>query len=86
MKARKRVLCPVRIILTSLLFIVIIGQGWIYDSAALAEEDVFEALQISRFPERVEVPDFSLPSTDGGERALSDYKGKLILLNFWTTW
>ncbi|MCG6553731.1 MAG: redoxin domain-containing protein [Candidatus Magnetominusculus sp. LBB02] len=31
-------------------------------------------------------PDFTLQSTDGSDVALSSYKGKVILLNFWATW
>lgn len=31
-------------------------------------------------------PDFVLPSLDGSEVRLSDLKGKVVLLNFWTTW
>ena len=31
-------------------------------------------------------PDFSLPNTKGGQLKLSDYKGKLVLLNFWASW
>ncbi len=30
--------------------------------------------------------DFTLPSIDGKQITLSDYKGKLILLNFWASW
>lgn len=30
--------------------------------------------------------DFTLPSIDGKKITLSDYKGKLILLNFWASW
>ena len=33
-----------------------------------------------------EAPDFVLPSLDGEEIALSDYRGKPVLLNFWATW
>ena len=32
------------------------------------------------------VEDFSLPSLSGGKGSLSDYKGKLILLNFGASW
>ena len=31
-------------------------------------------------------PDFSLRSVDGKKVALSDYKGKAVLINFWATW
>ncbi|MEE9444914.1 MAG: TlpA disulfide reductase family protein [Cocleimonas sp.] len=32
------------------------------------------------------VEDFTLPLLSGGEKKLSDYKGNLILLNFWASW
>lgn len=31
-------------------------------------------------------PDFSLASVGGGSKSLSDYKGKVVMLNFWATW
>jgi len=31
-------------------------------------------------------PAFALPDLDGMEISLSDYKGKVLLLNFWATW
>ena len=31
-------------------------------------------------------PDLTLPDLDGNEVTLSDLRGKLVLLNFWTTW
>lgn len=31
-------------------------------------------------------PDFTLKSLDGGDISLSDYQGKIVLLNFWATW
>jgi cytochrome c biogenesis protein CcmG/thiol:disulfide interchange protein DsbE len=31
-------------------------------------------------------PDFTLPKTDGSEIKLSDYKGKIVLIDFWATW
>ena len=30
--------------------------------------------------------EFELPDTDGKMHKLSDYKGKIIILNFWATW
>ena len=38
-------------------------------------------------PSRLSVaPDFALESLDGGTVHLSDFRGKVILLNFWATW
>jgi len=31
-------------------------------------------------------PDFTLYDTDGKNVSLSDYKGKVVIINFWTTW
>src|SRR5580693_8152705 len=31
-------------------------------------------------------PDFTVKDAQGREVSLSDYKGKVVLLNFWATW
>lgn len=33
-----------------------------------------------------EAPDFSLPDLEGNIHRLSDYRGKVVFLNLWTTW
>ena len=33
-----------------------------------------------------EAPDFRLTSTDGSVVELTDYEGKVVLINFWATW
>lgn len=35
---------------------------------------------------RNQAPEFALKDADGREVKLSDYKGKVVLLNFWATW
>lgn len=55
-------------------------------SPVFAEGGFFEAPNAVRFDERIEAPAFSLPSLTGEEVQLEDYRGKVILLNFWATW
>jgi len=33
----------------------------------------------------IEVADFTLSTLDGGTMALSDFKGKVVILDFWAT-
>jgi thiol-disulfide isomerase/thioredoxin len=41
---------------------------------------------IQRFQERKEAPAFSLKGLDGKPIALSDFRGKPVLITFWATW
>jgi cytochrome c biogenesis protein CcmG/thiol:disulfide interchange protein DsbE len=45
-----------------------------------------KAAAVKSGKERRQAPDFSLKDSDGRTVRLSDYRGKVVLLNFWATW
>ena len=42
--------------------------------------------RISVFEQRTDPSEFTLPFLNGGNAALSAYRGKVVILNFWATW
>jgi peroxiredoxin len=42
--------------------------------------------QLTPIPGRVPAPDFALEDTEGRVHRLADYRGKTVIINFWTTW
>jgi peroxiredoxin len=50
-----------------------------------AHEDPWKGLSVIRLPDHYP-PDFTLQTLDGGSITLSNLEGKVVLINFWTTW
>ena len=41
---------------------------------------------MTAIPGKIMAPDFALQDTEGKMHRLSDYRGKPVIINFWTTW
>jgi len=52
----------------------------------ISEEPETEAPEEAESNQRQQAPDFTMMDSYGNERQLSDFFGKPIVLNFWTTW
>jgi cytochrome oxidase Cu insertion factor (SCO1/SenC/PrrC family) len=46
----------------------------------------FQAMRLTRLDQAVALPDIRLPNLEGQEVALRSFRGKVVLINFWTTW
>jgi peroxiredoxin len=48
--------------------------------------DPFAQMGVVKPQVRMEAPAFDLNDIKGGRKGLTDFKGKVLLLNFWATW
>jgi peroxiredoxin len=55
-------------------------------AAATASPEAMKALGIVEMRQPTAAPDVSLPTLDGRRVAMKDFRGKLVLVNFWATW
>jgi peroxiredoxin len=57
-----------------------------FENRAQGDTHFIESLALIRFDEKVKAQNFALKDLNGNEVHLEDYRGKVIFLNFWTTW
>jgi cytochrome oxidase Cu insertion factor (SCO1/SenC/PrrC family) len=50
------------------------------------DQDLMASMKITRIAESPKAPDFVLQDLEGKSYRLSDLRGKVVLVNFWTTW
>jgi peroxiredoxin len=74
-----------RRVLTGIAFVCVAAGGYLLWPVALhhAARAIVESREIG--PGKL-APDFSLKDAKGDRLRLADYKGKVVLLNFWATW
>jgi cytochrome oxidase Cu insertion factor (SCO1/SenC/PrrC family) len=51
-----------------------------------SDQDLMASMKITRIAESPKAPDFVLQDLEGKSYRLSDLRGKVVLVNFWTTW
>lgn len=51
-----------------------------------SNQGLMSSMGISRVKENVKAPDFMLKDLEGKSVQLSGLLGKVVLINFWTTW
>ncbi len=72
--------------LFSLTIVIVFLNPYIFKDRALGDTHFMESLALVRFDEKVKAQNFALKDLNGNEVHLEDYRGKVIFLNFWTTW
>jgi cytochrome oxidase Cu insertion factor (SCO1/SenC/PrrC family) len=55
-------------------------------NSSKAVEDPIEAVGAFKFEEGITAPDFLLENLDGDKVKLKNFRGKVVLLDFWATW
>ena len=63
------------------------AASWVLPHAtAVAQAPAEHGFDMTAFDRPVPAPEFELPGLDGTVSRLSDFRGRLVLLNFWATW
>jgi cytochrome oxidase Cu insertion factor (SCO1/SenC/PrrC family) len=71
---------------TVLLIIFGIWNSFVFGEAAYAADDILPSASVYTFSEKLIAPGFRIEDVDGNQVKLEDYRGKIVLLFFWTTW
>ena len=69
----------------SAVFVSALALSCLLQSCSTGAQSV-KAASVKPDKERHEAPDFALKDADGKVVHISDYKGKVVLLDFWATW
>ena len=66
--------------------LIIFGLSHFLDSSSIPELDEASPGETAEKLEVIELPKFNFKDLSGKHHSISDYKGKIIILNFWASW
>jgi len=69
-----------------LTIVMVFFNSYVFEDRAHGETHFMESLSLIRFGEKIKAQNFALKDLDGKVVHLENYLGKVIFLNFWTTW
>ncbi|MEA2659109.1 MAG: hypothetical protein QOF64_1705, partial [Candidatus Binatota bacterium] len=67
------------------LILALVCPAWVQAQQGNSVEAVIKSIGLSK-PAITRTPEFTLRDAGGGTSALVNYRGDLVLLNFWATW
>ena len=76
------------ILIIPLLLVLFFGVALHAENPAYGQtdDDYMEELYIIPFKDKVKAQNFILKNLNGHEVSLNDYRGQIVLINFWATW
>ena len=69
-----------------LLLSIVLNVSLFITYSAAGHEDYALNFGVQEYPDPIEAVDFTLKDSDNKKVSLKNYRGKIIMLNFWATW
>ena len=72
--------------LLSIMLTFVFLNPYVLGDQVRGEKNILDSLNLIKIDEKVKAQNFSLEDLNGNIVQLDDYLGKVVFLNFWTTW